>query len=74
MIFIILSVVLAFIAVLIYLTSASKHGALLELKNDVKSSFPAVLSNIEDVVFSWNDCVCMFTSQIEKLRHNDLCI
>lgn len=40
--------------------SESVSVALLKIKNDVISTWPAVMSNIEDFVFRSSDRVCEF--------------
>lgn len=54
----IIAVTVILIATLAYLMCNSKSGALFELKNDIKASYPAILSNVEDILFCWSDRVC----------------
>lgn len=66
MVLILILVVVLLLVTLIFLTSISKHGALFEFKNNFLASYPAIFSNVEDVLFSWSDRVCKLKSQLSR--------
>lgn len=58
MIFIIFTVVVTLTLAVLFKPRSGYRKLLIESKNDFKSSFPAIASNLEDFVFQSYDKVC----------------